>query len=64
MSSPFSNELNKSNEFLSLKRSVETLNAPVGAVGLSDVTKALAIHALCDGVAKAFIIAPDESYAV
>ncbi|MBR2133914.1 MAG: transcription-repair coupling factor [Eubacterium sp.] len=64
MSSPFSNELNKSNEFLSLKRSVETLNAPVGAVGLSDVTKALAIHALCDGGEKAFIIAPDESYAV
>ncbi len=64
MNSPFAKELNKSKEFLSLKRSVETLNAPVGAVGLSDITKALAVHALCDGGEKAFVITPDEATAV
>lgn len=64
MQSPFSNELNKSEEFVSLKRSIKTLNAPVGAVGLSDVTKAFAIHGLCDSTEKAFVITPDEASAV
>ena len=64
MHSPFANELNKSKEFLSLKRSIETFNAPVGATGLSDVTKAFAIHSLCQDGEKAFIITPDEATAV
>lgn len=60
----FSEEFNKSKDFISLSRSVDTLNAPVGAVGLSDVAKCFAIHCICEKGEKAFIITPDEASAV
>ena len=60
----FSNEFNKSKEFLSLSQSVNTLNAPIGVIGLSDISKCLVIHSLCENGKKAFIITPDEATAV
>ena len=60
----FSNEFNKSKEFQTLSQSINTLNAPVGVLGLSDVTKCFAAHALCQNGEKAFIITPDEATAV
>lgn len=60
----FSNEFNKSKEFLNLSQSVDTLNAPIGVIGLSDVTKCFAIHSLCQKGEKAFIVTPDEATAV
>ncbi len=60
----FSEEFNKSKEFLSLSRSVNTLNAPVGAVGLGDTAKCFVIHSLCEEGKKAFVITPDEASAV
>ena len=59
----FSNEFNKSEEFLSLSRSIDTLSAPVGAIGLSDVTKCFAVHSICEKGDKAFVITPDEATA-
>lgn len=60
----FSKEFNKSKDFISLSKSIDTLNAPVGAIGLSDVTKCFFIHSLCENGEKAFIITPDEATAV
>lgn len=60
----FSNEFNKSKEFISLSESMDTLRAPVGAIGLSDVTKCFAIHTICEKGSKAFVITPDEATAV
>ncbi len=60
----FSDEFNKSKEFLNLSRSVDTVNAPVGVIGLSDVTKCFLIHSLCQKGEKAFVITPDEASAV
>ena len=60
----FSNEFNKSKEFQSLSESVNTLNAPVGAIGLSDTAKCVAVHSLCQNGEKAFVITPDEASAV
>lgn len=60
----FSNEFNKSKEFLSLSESINTLNAPVGAIGLSDVAKCFLIHSICEQGQKAFVITPDEATAV
>lgn len=60
----FSNEFNKSKEFQNLSKSVNTLNAPVGVIGLSDVAKCFAAHSLCQNGEKAFIITPDEATAV
>ena len=44
----FSNEFNKSKEFISLSESIDTFSAPVGAIGLSDVAKCFAVHAICE----------------
>lgn len=60
----FSNEFNKSDEFKNLRKSVDTLNAPVGVIGLSDVAKCFLIHSLCQKGEKAFVITPDEATAV
>ena len=60
----FSNEFNKSKEFQNLSKSVNTLNAPVGVIGLSDVAKCFAAHSLCQNGEKAFVITPDEATAV
>lgn len=60
----FSEEFNKSNDFLSLSRSVNAHNAPVGAIGLSDIAKCFAVHSLCDSGERAFVITPDEATAV
>lgn len=60
----FSNEFNKSDEFQNLRKSVDTLNAPVGVIGLSDVAKCFVIHSLCQKGEKAFVITPDEATAV
>ncbi len=63
--SGFSNLLEKSEEFISLNRSVTTPSAPVGATGLPGVSKAAVIHALCEKQKKtAFVITPDEAGAV
>lgn len=60
----FSKEFNKSKDFISLSESINSLNAPVGAIGLSDVTKCFFIHSLCERGEKAFVITPDEATAV
>lgn len=61
----FSKIFEKSEEFLSLSESVDTLNAPVGAVGLADINKVFVVHSLCEKLnKKAFIITPDEASAV
>lgn len=60
----FSNEFNKSKDFLSLSKSIGTADAPVGAIGLSDVAKCFAVHSVCDNGNKAFVITPDEATAV
>ncbi|MCH5321505.1 MAG: transcription-repair coupling factor [Eubacterium sp.] len=60
----FSREFNKSSDYISLSRSIDTLNAPVGAVGLCDVAKCFLIHSLCEKGEKAFVITPDEATAV
>ena len=60
----FSEEFNKSKDFISLSKSIDSLNAPVGAIGLSDITKCFAIHSLCEKGDKAFVITPDEATAV
>ena len=60
----FSNEFNKSKEFLSLSQSIDTLSAPIGAIGLTDITKCFAVHALCEKGKKALILTPDEASAV
>lgn len=60
----FSNELNKSAEFQNLSRSVDTLDSPVGVIGLCDVAKCFLIHSLCQKGEKAFVITPDEASAV
>ncbi len=59
----FSYEFNKSKEFSSLSRSIDTLNAPVGAVGLPDITKCFAVHSLCENGKKAVIITSDDASA-
>lgn len=60
----FSNEFNKSNALKGLIRSIDTLSAPVGAIGLSDITKCFLIHTICERGEKAFVITPDEASAV
>lgn len=61
----FSKVFEKSEEFASLSKSIDTLNAPVGATGLSDINKAHLIHSLCEGLGKkALVITPDEASAV
>lgn len=60
----FSKEFNKSEELKSLGESIKTVNAPVGAIGLSDVAKCFAVHSLCQDGEKAFVITPDEAGAV
>lgn len=60
----FSNEFNKSKEFLSLNKSISTHLAPVGATGLGDISKAFVIHSVCEEGSKAFVITPDEASAV
>ena len=61
----FSNELNKSKDFVSLSRNIDTLDAPVGALGLSDAAKCFFIHSLCQELGKkAFVLTPDEASAV
>ena len=61
----FSKIFEQNTEFISLIRGIDTLNAPVGAIGLSDINKAFVIHSLCaQKRKKAFIITPDEASAV
>ncbi|MGN1202288.1 MAG: transcription-repair coupling factor [Eubacterium sp.] len=60
----FSEEFNKSKDFLSLSKSIDSINAPVGAIGLCDVAKCFVIHSLCEKGEKAFVITPDEATAV
>jgi len=60
----FSNEFNKSKEFINLSESVNADNAPVGVIGLSDVSKCFVAHSLCQKGEKSFIIIPDEATAV
>ena len=60
----FSNEFNKSKEFINLSESVNADNAPVGVIGLSDVSKCFVAHSLCQKGEKSFIITPDEATAV
>ena len=61
----FSKIFENNNEFISLSQGIETLNAPVGAIGLSDINKVFLVHSLCEREnKKAFIITPDEASAV
>ena len=63
--SSFSKILEKSSEFVSLSESIDTLNAPVGAIGVPDINKVHLIHSLCEKLNKnAFIITPDDASAV
>ena len=61
----FSKVLNNNDEFTSLAASINTRNAPVGAIGLADINKVHIAHSLCaEAGKKAFIITPDEASAV
>ena len=61
----FSKIFEKNTEFISLSQGIDTLNAPVGAIGLSDINKVFVVHSLCaQKRKKAFIITPDEASAV
>ena len=61
----FSKIFEQNTEFISLNRSVNTLNAPVGAIGLTDINKVFLVHSLCAINKKtAFIITPDEASAL
>lgn len=61
----FSKMFEKSSEFISLSESISNNNAPVGAIGLTDINKVHIVHSLCEKQnKKAFIITPDEASAV
>ena len=61
----FSEIFEKSNEFLSLGKSIDPSGMPVGAIGVSDSVKAHLIHSLMEFKQnKAVIIMPDEASAV
>lgn len=61
----FSKIFEKSNEFVSLGKSINMNGMPVGATGVSDSVKAHFIHSLMElKQNKAFIIMPDEASAV
>lgn len=61
----FSQIFEKSTEFLSLGKSINTKGMPVGATGVSDAAKAHFIHALMEFKQnKALVIMPDEASAV
>jgi len=61
----FSKIFEKSEEFIRLSESIYPPNAPVGAIGLSDINKVHAVHSLCEKQKKkAFILTPDEASAV
>ncbi|MBE6741970.1 MAG: transcription-repair coupling factor [Ruminococcaceae bacterium] len=61
----FSKIFEQNTEFISLSRGIDTLNAPVGAIGLSDINKVFIVHSLCaQKRTPAFIITPDEASAV
>lgn len=61
----FLNVLEQSEAFDSLSSAVTSGGKPVGAVGLSEVGKALAISSLCEKQNKrALVITPDEASAV
>ena len=61
----FSKILENDKEYLSLSESTNTIDAPVGAVGLPDIDKVHIVHSLCEKFGKkAFIITPDEASAV
>ena len=61
----FSEILEKSSEYISLGKSIDNLNTPVGAVGLADINKVHTVHSLQQKFnKKAFIITPDEASAV
>lgn len=61
----FSKIFEKSNEFLSLGKSINPSGMPVGATGVSDAAKAHFIHSLSQlKQNKALIIVPDEASAV
>ena len=61
----FSKIYEQNNEFISLSQGIDSLNAPVGAIGLSDINKVFVVHSLCAQKRKpAFIITPDEASAV
>lgn len=63
--SGFSNIIEKNDAFKSLSSSVTPPSAPVGATGLSGISKAAVIHSLCETKNKtAFVITPDEAGAV
>ena len=61
----FSKIFEKSNEFISLGKSINPEGMPVGATGVSDSVKAHLIHSLMEiKQNKALIIMPDEASAV
>ena len=61
----FSKVLTNNEEFKSLAASINTLSAPVGAIGLADINKVHVAHSLCAETGKkGFIITPDEASAV
>lgn len=61
----FSKIFEKSDEFLSLGKSIDPVGTPVGATGVSDAVKPHIIHSLSElNNNKALIIMPDEASAV
>ena len=61
----FSKIFENNTEFISLSKGIDSLNAPVGAIGLNDINKVFLVHSLCAQKRKpAFIITPDEASAV
>lgn len=61
----FSKIFEKSNEFLSLGKSINPMGMPVGATGASDAFKPHLIHSLSELKGnKSFVIMPDEASAI
>lgn len=63
--SSFSEVFEKSSEYVRLSESINTLGAPVGAIGVPDINKVHLVHSLCEKLNKnAFVITPDDASAV
>ena len=63
--SGYSRVLEEDREYISLCESIQSQNAPVGAVGLADINKVFLVHSMCEKFGKkAFVIVPDEASAV
>ena len=61
----FSKILQSDKEYINFQNTIESLTAPIGAIGLNSINKLHIIHSLCKNLnKKAFVIVPDEASAI